>query len=280
MGAMPIGYVGHADDPYVRLLQAYVEELEGLAVPQGPPRRALSRPASDVLAELRATIDRGIGEVVARRMMPSYLLGIHGTSLLGIGSVLYAAGAPHPTWRRWFALRAVAERHLGTWSAAVKLAAIAGEWKLVDAIDDTQEELDTADAALWRLLGKRAARVREPATQEVRWNDAWSALVVAAEAKDRPRIDRAFSTLVDEATSMDDRVTADRYVVDVQGDAGLSLMPWGWAPFCESGMVCAAAAILRRLDLAPGERIGVARLRYLEPGLATGDSWVGAHRFL
>jgi hypothetical protein len=273
----PIGHIGPAHDPYVRLTHACFEELDGLTVPAGPPRRATTVPASAALDELRARLRHFQGEMVARRMMPSYFLGLTRTTLFGVGSILYAAGAPHPAWRRWFALRAVGARLLGDWSEAVTLGAVAGEWEFVDAIDGTEEKLDVAADTLWRILGKHPKHERVPSEDEGRWGEAWVALATAVAARDEPRVDRAMSALVDAALEEDSRVTADRYDLGASAD---SLVPWGWAAFCESGQACAAAAALKRLGLPPSDRIGVARLRYLEPGLAEGASWLGAQRFV
>jgi hypothetical protein len=257
------------------VLDSVAEELDALALPAGPARRRLEHPASVVLDETAARIRSDLEKVVRGQWARTAVVQLTSTRAIAIAGALYAAGAPHPTWRRWLAIAAACERLVGNWIEAVVFASIAGEWSFVDRIDDTRERFSAEWAAIWRILGKRPAVDFAAFSTEI-GAPAWEALADAAASGNEARVERTLMAVVDAAMKEDSWSSGDR--VRTGDPHGEDFLPFMWCSHASSSW--AIAAILRRRGFRPSRRFGQTRLRYIEPGLAEGASWLGAERLL
>jgi hypothetical protein len=227
---------------YPGLLAGEAREVE---VPTGPYR-------------LVATADRVAGcvtDVLGRiaRLAPDASPGDGAELALELSSYLYAAGAPHPRWRRWAALTALGRALGGRHFEAAAYAALAGEWALVGELRSRPPGRSSMPGQLWALLG--GAGPAGPARAGDELDDDWAALLAAVRDGDGGRAGAALRELVEWWWEED------------EGD-WVRFHPHSYPDY--DAPLCAAAAVVRHRGLAPGE-LPPDVARYLAAGLA--DGW-------
>ena len=252
-------------DPHASTLAAIDDGLRSLTLEAWTPRRSLDRPAPELYAALRTPLERLLADARAGAMGESYAVHMSTVWTPALGSLLFACGAPHPMWRRWTALGAVACALVGEYRSAVTLGAISHAWEIVDRIRGTSEGFDASWGGLWRLLGK-APRVDLAAVRDApEAIAAWSALVEAADDGD---VEPALARVVDLSRAADDRVTPD--AIMMTDPTGVHFQPSPWAATSDSGTAAAAAAIFARRGWRPSAAFGEQRARLVEPGWVSG----------
>lgn len=252
--------------PHERLLGAIEVALGEVSLEGLPGRRRVDRPAPAILGAIAGPLETILRDARTGRAAPSYAVAMSTAFTPALGSLLFAYGAPHPTWRRWTAIAAVGEALDGGWCAAVTLGAIAHAWDLVDRVPTVSEGYDASWAALFRLLGKEPAIDPTTARDEPEAIALWAALV-EDHARGRDP-EPALARVIDRARALDDRVGDD--VVAMTDPSGEHLHPTPWSATTESGTAAAAVAILARRGWAPSPSFGDERRRFVEPGLAPG----------
>ena len=163
--------------PHERLLGAIEVALGEVSLEGLPGRRRVDRPAPAILGAIAGPLETILRDARTGRAAPSYAVAMSTAFTPALGSLLFAYGAPHPTWRRWTAIAAVGEALDGGWCAAVTLGAIAHAWDLVDRVPTVSEGYDASWAALFRLLGKEPAIDPTTARDEPEAIALWAALV-------------------------------------------------------------------------------------------------------
>lgn len=231
---------------YIALL---VDEAGAVRTPSGPYR----------LIATRSRIEDCFESVLYRISQLSGAIGPGDNRVrdasdraLELASYLYAAGAPHPQWRRWAAITAMGLALQGQFVDAGTYAAVAGEWDLIVRMRSLPPGRSSMPAQLWPLL------TGEPSLEMPIDGDdldqGWYCLVEAIRIGDHARSERALREIVEWWWEED------------EGD-WVNFHPYSYPDF--DAPVCAAAAVAKRHGYVPRDLSPDVR-RYLDAGLADG----------
>jgi hypothetical protein len=168
-------------------------------------------------------------------------------------STLFIGGAPHPVYRRWAGITAVASWHVGKVAQAAQYSALGNEWALIAALPKGSEARGSFDElVLWRLVG--GATPELPASDPEPMHRAWLSLATSIPAGDHPTTAAALDTI------------ASYWIVESDGDwenAHRGFYPDYHLPGCAAGAIARHHGLPKRL-------VTPETYRFLEAGLADG----------
>lgn len=247
---------------YVTLRALFAQELVALCPPPGPGRR---RGAVAHGRALINAVNEDLDEIDEQHRLRVARLRDSAASVtdlaLELTTFLYAAGAPHPRWRRWASLAAFGSHLQGDLVGALRYGAMAGEWAYVDRLSvELPPTRQLVDLALWRVIGADLEPAEEALLEEAGEEPsrrAWRDLAVAIPGRDAERALGALSAL------------ADDWLASIEGE----WEAYDYRAFpCFDPALCAAAALARRaLGALPVDGLTPARRAALDPGSAPGD---------
>lgn len=230
-----------------------VAELASVGAPPGPARLiGVAEPGTVGLDYVRQDL-AAIADAVLAGTPAEQKLDYAVELALETTSYLYAAGAPHASWRHWSGLVALGYLLDGRYAAGLAYVVLGGEWECLAALRLRDPGPSSPPATgLWYLAagGPAPAATSDPS----RSDKAWSDLSAALSAGDQSRIDSDLTEL------------AEFWMFESEGD-------WEFfhprsAPDFDPE-VCAAAAVVKHHGHPPSNIRADVR-RFLEPGLADG----------
>lgn len=242
--------MGLTPSAYITLLR---DEAGAVRTPPGPYRLIATRNRiEDCFESVLGRISR-LGNVIGPEdNQESQYLRDASDRALELGSYLYAAGAPHPQWRRWSALAALGLALQNQFVDAGTYAAVAGEWDLIARMRSLPPGRSSMPAQLWPLLTGEAPL--EMPTNGDDLDQAWCHLVNAVRTGNNARTEATLREIVEWWWEED------------EGD-WVNFHPYSYPDF--DVPVCAAAAAAKRHGYVPRDLpqdVG----RYLDAGLADG----------
>lgn len=236
-----------------RYPSAVAEELNVLAIPTGPDRRTgAGENAPSNIAVVRRDLYAVTESVAQGELLADEAVRRTWDLSLEMMSCLYAAGAPHPVWRRWSALAAFGMVLSNQYLSSCPYLVLAGEWSCVRAL--AGHPVEVSDSMELRTTWALATGQRERNFLPDRIDDAdapWMTLLDSIPAGDFGRTEASLREL------------AEFWILE---DEEWEVFEARSYPVFEPE-VCAVAAVARHRGYRT-EHLPDDVMRFLEPGLA------------